>query len=353
MVDVVILVGGSSRIPKVQQPLQDFLDGKELCKSINPDEAIAYGAAFQAALLREDVKNVPKLVLQDVTPLSIGRKVVGDIMDVVIARNTCIPVKKTQKYFTTVDNQLNDLIEVYVRWSIGNGTNIKVMSEPWLREANGAWISSPQDQGVHNFYVNDLLLPDMKIWDREKIESIFPMYVAKRILEVPLFNMIDEDKLIWTDSTNGNYSVKSGYKLIMNITGKVDVVSSKKNWNSLWTILAPPKAKHLLWRISIGCQPTRLRLQERRVPCPLLCPICEQHDEDDWHVMFGCAASTQAMQATNFGFNLEAYLQQTNSVSDIILELCLREDKEAAGKFAMLIWVLWNNKVWNDSCEPG
>ncbi|XP_045802597.1 uncharacterized protein LOC123896226 [Trifolium pratense] len=228
-----------------------------------------------------------------------------------------------------------------VRWSIGNGTNIKVMSEPWLREANRAWISSPQDQGVYNFYVNDLLLPDMKIWDREKIESIFPMYVAKRILEVPLFNMVDEDKLIWTDSTNGNYSVKSGYKLIMNITGKVDVVSSKKNWNSLWTILAPPKAKHLLWRISIGCLPTRLRLQERRVPCPLLCPICEQHDEDDWHVMFGCAASTQAMQATDFGFNLEAYLQQTNSVSDIILELCLREDKEAAGLKASHFWEDW------------
>jgi len=112
-VDDVVLVGGSSRIPKVQQLLHDFFKGKELCRSINPDEAVAYGAAVQAALLSEDIKNVPKLVLQDVTPLSLGMSVKGDIMSVVIPRNTCIPVKKTQGYMTDVDNQYSSLIEVY------------------------------------------------------------------------------------------------------------------------------------------------------------------------------------------------------------------------------------------------
>jgi L1 cell adhesion molecule like protein len=97
----------------VQQLLQEFFNGKELCKSINPDEAVAYGAAVQAALLSEDIKNVPKLVLQDVTPLSLGRSIIGDIMSVVIPRNTCIPVKKTRPYFTVEDNQSHSLIEVY------------------------------------------------------------------------------------------------------------------------------------------------------------------------------------------------------------------------------------------------
>ncbi|MCH88788.1 heat-shock protein, partial [Trifolium medium] len=112
-VDDVVLVGGCSRIPKVQQLLQEFFKGKELCKSINPDEAVAFGAAVQAALLSEDVKNVPKLVLQDVTPLSLGRSIQGDIMHVVIPRNTCIPVKKTNQYFSTVDNILSSKIKVY------------------------------------------------------------------------------------------------------------------------------------------------------------------------------------------------------------------------------------------------
>ncbi|XP_045802596.1 heat shock 70 kDa protein-like [Trifolium pratense] len=91
----------------------EFFKGKELCKSINPDEAVAYGAAVQAALLCDDIKNVPKLVLQDVTPLSLGRSVLGDIMDVVIPRNTCIPVKMTKTYVTIKDNQSSSMIEVY------------------------------------------------------------------------------------------------------------------------------------------------------------------------------------------------------------------------------------------------
>ncbi|CAK8541039.1 unnamed protein product [Lathyrus sativus] len=105
-VDDVVLVGGSSRIPKMQQLLKDIFEGKELCSSINPDEAVAYGAAVQAALLCEGIKNVPNLVLQDVTPLSLGLSVSKDgIMDVVVPKNSTIPVKKKREYFTCVDNQ--------------------------------------------------------------------------------------------------------------------------------------------------------------------------------------------------------------------------------------------------------
>jgi len=112
-VDDIVLVGGSSRIPKVKQLLQDFFKGKELCKSINPDEAVAYGAAVQAALLCEGIKNVPNLVLQDVTPLSLGMAIKGEIMDVVIPRNSSIPVKKTKEYVTTEDNLSSIFIRVY------------------------------------------------------------------------------------------------------------------------------------------------------------------------------------------------------------------------------------------------
>ncbi|KAK7295719.1 hypothetical protein RJT34_18630 [Clitoria ternatea] len=112
-VDDVVLVGGSSRIPKVQQLLQDFFSGKELCKSINPDEAVAYGAAVQAALLTEGINNVPNLVLLDVAPLSLGISVKGDLMSVMIPRNTTIPVKKEQGYGTSFDNQSAVTINVY------------------------------------------------------------------------------------------------------------------------------------------------------------------------------------------------------------------------------------------------
>ncbi|XXG54670.1 hypothetical protein AAC387_Pa03g2490 [Persea americana] len=113
-IDDVVLVGGSSRIPRVQQLLKDLFGGKELCKSINPDEAVAYGASIEAAKL-SGVANmkVLDLVLVDVTPLSLGIEVKGNLMAVVVPRNTTIPTKKKSNFCTTKDNQTCAGIGVY------------------------------------------------------------------------------------------------------------------------------------------------------------------------------------------------------------------------------------------------
>ena len=105
-IDEIVMVGGSTRIPKVQQLIKDFFNGKEPNRGINPDEAVAYGASVQAGILGgEKSEATDDVLLIDVAPLSLGIETIGGVMSTVLQRGTVIPTKKSQMFTTTSDEQ--------------------------------------------------------------------------------------------------------------------------------------------------------------------------------------------------------------------------------------------------------
>jgi hypothetical protein len=143
------------------------------------------------------------------------------------------------------------------RWVVGDGRSVRVMADPWVRGGESWWVSSPQKEEVYDMTVNQLLVEGEKRWDVQKVKYLFNDEMVEKILSMNICQDVREDKLIWEGEKNGLYTVRAGYRSIMSEVWNKRSRNLNTNWSAIWNINAPPKTKHLIWRVCKGGIPTR------------------------------------------------------------------------------------------------
>lgn len=209
-IDEIVLVGGSTRIPKIQDLLQSMFDGRSLCKSLNPDEAVAYGAAVQGAILSgQKNSKTDDVLLMDVTPLSLGIETTGRVMSVIIPRNTPIPCVKTQTYTTDANYQTKVDVSVYEGERLKSDEN-NLLGEFTISGIESAKRGEPQVEVTFSIDSNGILNVEAKdqktgaeanisIQNRSRASD---GEVARMVAEAERFKKEDQQRMKKVESKN-------------------------------------------------------------------------------------------------------------------------------------------------------
>ncbi|CAN1814412.1 Putative ribonuclease H protein At1g65750 [Linum perenne] len=241
------------------------------------------------------------------------------------------------------------------RWRIGDGKNISVWKDPWLKEDDRSYIVSPVVQDLENLRVADLWIPGTRSWDEELLEELFLPEDVAAIMRIMPPVEISSDTRIWRVSMDGNYSVKSAYRELMENVFQRNYLHQQGAWKELWDTHLPPKTLHFLWRMAKGVLPLRSTLRRRRINVPIECGLCGRHEETKRHVFAECEVAEDCWRHADLWVEIESLLAGHVSFDEMVHEILRTWNDDKKARWIVVMWSLWyerNQRVWQGKARP-
>ena len=238
-----------------------------------------------------------------------------------------------------------DVIRKGLHWRVGNGSEIRIYQDRWLPDPYLSQVlSSPEFLGM-DARVSVLLDGVNRCWLPEVIDNLFLPHEAKMIKSIPISLVDCDDKIFWPLTANGEYSVKTGYKLLSNLDasdnpGSSDISQSKHIWKTIWNLNVPNRVKILIWRAGLNALPSRVNLVKRKVQCDPVCPACGIEQETTLHALWSCPA-LEEVWTVHFAW-LSKQTRFCSNFMDILQACCARND--CFELFAIISSIIWNRR---------
>uniref|UniRef100_A0A803Q3X2 Reverse transcriptase n=1 Tax=Cannabis sativa TaxID=3483 RepID=A0A803Q3X2_CANSA len=260
----------------------------------------------------------------------------------------------TMSCFRLSKKTISSIHRMAARWRVGNGENVRVLEDPWLpRPVTFKIYDKPLLPA--NMVVADMKLGDGR-WDESFINAVFNHEDAKLILSVPSMGWELEDKIMWHYSKNGEYTVKSGYKMASSLVDEQYQSNDKVlvDWlKALWRFKIPPKIKHFVWKLAYNWIPTNVTLAKRGVAVNKKCERCTSHvEETAIHALWECKRSKEFKVVS--GLKDEMKRLKGEDVLSFLMRMARQWDKDKFEFFLVLTWNIWNvrNNVIHGGTAP-
>lgn len=240
--------------------------------------------------------------------------------------------------------ELPSIVEEGLRWCIGDGRTTSIWAGPWIRDGPNRFLQPPSNQDLFPMKVHELMVAGTGVWNQTLIQSLFPPEEASAVLRVPLLSSDRDDKIMWWPSKQGMYTVKFAYHLCMDRFIVEEQYQIEGAWILIWKMKVPPRVKNILWRACRDYVPTRTRLQNKGVVCPISCVLCDSDLENCCHLFLTCSKSIACWEREGLWDNIDPLIIQFDSFREIFFELCSRVNEDQRAVIWMLIWSLWRSR---------